>query len=137
MSSFDPEIIEARLSLELIASKEMPHIAWDALEAGFDGRAIRRLGALDRPTWFEVRDVLPQAMAEMGLHEITREDAAVRIAKQIAEEFLASENRDVKSCVRKLEWLWIRSGYSNAVVKLGTLDDELLVCTAGTRAGVC
>lgn len=41
--AFDREIIEVPLALELIGSSDMPKIAWDALEAGLDGPAIRRL----------------------------------------------------------------------------------------------
>jgi hypothetical protein len=44
--AFDRDQIEARLALNLIASAEMPQIALGALEAGLDGKAIRRLAVL-------------------------------------------------------------------------------------------
>lgn len=49
----------------------MPSIALDALEADIDGAAIRRLAALERPTYFEVAEILPRAMEEMGLVQIS------------------------------------------------------------------
>jgi hypothetical protein len=43
--AFDRQLIEAQLALGLIGSSDMPGLAWDALEAGLDGKYIRRLGA--------------------------------------------------------------------------------------------
>jgi hypothetical protein len=65
--AFDRELIEAKLALDLIASADMPSVAVEGLEAGLDGPAIRRLAVLERPTYFEVREVLPCAMAVLGI----------------------------------------------------------------------
>jgi hypothetical protein len=70
---FDRELIEAKLALNLIASADMPSIAWDAWESGLDGPATTtRLGALERPTYFEVSEVLQSVMKELGLSQISR-----------------------------------------------------------------
>ena len=62
--SFDRELIEAKLALDLIASADMPSIAWDAWEAGVDGGpATRRLGSLERPTYFDELDQLLRGRA--------------------------------------------------------------------------
>ena len=45
--TFEPEIVEAQLALNLIGTTDMPKLAQDALEAGFDGPGTRRLAALD------------------------------------------------------------------------------------------
>jgi hypothetical protein len=76
---FDRELVEARIALKLIASADMPKVAWDALEAGLDGRAIRRLAALVQPTYFEIAKVLPRAKQELGLKEISIGEAALRV----------------------------------------------------------
>src|ERR1019366_267038 len=78
---FDRQLIEAALALELIPPAGMPELAWDALEAGFDGRAIRHLAALEQPTYFEIAPLLSKAKAEMGLSEVTKGEAALRIGK--------------------------------------------------------
>ncbi|HZR55289.1 MAG TPA: hypothetical protein VFA74_00330 [Terriglobales bacterium] len=57
-----------------------------ALEAGLDGPAIRRLAALDHPTWSELDLVLPRAMREMQLAVITIGEAARRFAIQRAKD---------------------------------------------------
>jgi hypothetical protein len=108
--AFDRDTIEAELSLDLIGSSDMPKVAWDALEAGLDGPGIRRLAALDSPSYFEVRDVLPRAMQEMGLATVTRSVAALRLAKHRAREILASGDDPLKH-TRDFEHLWIIAGY--------------------------
>jgi len=123
---FDPSQIEARLALELIASADMPKIAWDALEAGLDGPGIRRLAVLERPTYFEVAEVLPAAMREMGLATIPVERAAVRIAREIAGEILSRDD-DPRGRLRELEVLWSRSGYPHEMQELGTLHDDVWI----------
>ena len=123
---FDRELIEAKLALELIPSAEMPQMAQDALEAGFDSPAVLRLAVLEKPTYFEVRDVLAQASKELGLGQLTKSEAAVRIAKHLAQEVLTS-GRDPLSCVKDLGSLWIRAGYPRELSSVGNLDDELFI----------
>jgi hypothetical protein len=123
---FDRSQIEARLTLDLVASADMPKVAWDALEAGLDGPAIRRLAVLERPTYFEVAEVLPAARREMGLATIRVERAAVRVAKEIAGEILSRDD-DPRGRLRELEMLWVRSGYARELQTLGTLHDEVWI----------
>jgi hypothetical protein len=80
---FDREQVEARLALNLIASADMPQIAIEALEAGLDGKATRRLAVLEKPTYFEVAEVLPLAMQELELAQIPIGEAAMRVARKM------------------------------------------------------
>ena len=104
----------------------MPKVAWDALEAGLDGPGIRRLAALDSPTYFEVRDVLPRAMEEMGLVKLTPAVAALRLAKSRAKEIL-DRGEDPLKHTREFEWLWIRAGYPRELASVGNLDDDIYI----------
>lgn len=124
--AFDAKLVEAQLALELIASEDMPRIAWDALEAGFDGTAIRRLAALDRPTYFEVAEVLPRVRQELGLSQVTTEQAATRVSIQIARQILASGD-DPMNHLRDFESLWSRAGYPQGLGELGTLYDDVWI----------
>src|SRR5579862_1512891 len=117
--SLDIKLIEAQLALELIASEDMPRIAWDALEAGFDGPAIRRLAALEHPTYFEVADVLPRVRQELGLSHIASDEAAELIAKQLVQKILDSADNPMKF-VRDFEHLWQLAGYPAKLAALGT-----------------
>lgn len=123
---FDREVIEAKLALDMIASAEMPSIACDALEAGLDGAAIRRLAVLERPTYFEVAEVLPRAMRELGLAQIPIGEAALRIAKRIVTQILASGD-DPLLHLRDFESLWVCSKYASEITSLGTLYDDVWI----------
>jgi hypothetical protein len=124
--AFDRELAEARLSLNLIGSDEMPKLAWDALEAGLYGPAVRRLAALEHPTFFEVNEVLPKAMDEMRLKPVSSLEAARRLAKSIAQDLLKS-GADPLGHTGMLENLWVRAGYPRELAEYGTLDDEVSI----------
>jgi hypothetical protein len=131
--AFDRDQIEAKLALNLIASAEMPQVALDALEAGLDGRAIRRLAILERPTYFEVADVFPSLIQELGLTQITIGEAALRVAKQIVREIL-NKGDDPLPHLRDFESLWVRSGYADQIRCVGTLDDEVWIAQSTGRS---
>ena len=108
-----------------------------ALEAGLDGPATRRLGALEHPTYFEVAEVLPRAMQELGLAQITEGEAALRLAKNIARDILTT-GKDSLKYLQTLESLWIRSGYPRQIGTLGTLcDDVYLARGNSTDEQIC
>jgi hypothetical protein len=124
--AFEPRTVEARLALNLISSTDMPALAWDAIEAGLDGPAIRRMAALVSPTFFEIRGVLPQAMEEMRLSRLGEGQAALRLAKLRAREILAT-NSDPFEHLRDFEHLWTQSHYCRELQDYGNLDDEVYV----------
>ncbi len=74
-----------------LAYDEMPAVAWEALEFGYDGSALRRLAAMNHPTFFEVGDLFDQAMAEMGQKPWSPEDALLLVVRPIAERILRGE----------------------------------------------
>ena len=124
--AFDREILEAQLTLDLIGSSDIPKVAWDALEAGLDGPGIRRLAALNTPTYFEVIEVLPRAMEEMGLVKLSPNVAALRLAKKRAREILESRD-DVLKHTRNFEHLWINAGYPGEISSVGNLYDDVYI----------
>lgn len=130
---FERELVEARIALNLIASADMPKVAWDALEAGLDGPAIRRLSALIQPTYFEVAEVLPRAKEELGITEISVGEAALRVAKQIAREILETGDDPLRH-VQDFESLWFRSNYAYEISSLGTLRDDVWISQSGGRS---
>jgi hypothetical protein len=127
---FDRELIEAELALDLIPSEKVPELAWQALEAGLDGRWIRRLASLERPTFFEVADVLPKAKIEMGLDDATVGKAALIVASRWAKEIL-ERGEDPLLHTKKFEWLWIKAGYADEINSVGNLDDEVWIAESG------
>jgi predicted phosphatase len=124
--TFDPKTTEAQLALNLISSADMPKLAWEALEAGLDGPAIRRLAALEFPTAFQIREVLPHAMKEMHLAKLSESEAAIRLAKIRAQAIVRSDLDPFKH-LRDFEQLWIQTDYCRELQDYGNLDDEVHV----------
>jgi hypothetical protein len=123
---FDARAAETRIALDLIGSTDMPRLAWDALEAGLDGPAIRRLAALEFPTVFQIRELLPRVMEELHLVPMRRGQAALQLAKMRAQEILRSE-LDPLQHLRDFEYLWIQADYCSELSAYGNLDDEVHV----------
>jgi hypothetical protein len=120
--SFDPHLVEAKLALGMIGPDEMPALACDALEAGLDGPSIRRLAGLMKPSGWESDQILPAFMREACLESISREEASVRVARQLAHRIL-SENLDPLAFSREFWLLWVRAGYPREIQDVGMLDD--------------
>jgi hypothetical protein len=125
---FDRQLIEAALVLEMIPPAGMPEMARDALEAGLDGPTIRHLATLEQPTYFEVAPLLPKAREEIGLREVTKSEAALRIGKELAAEILARRTADDPlplCCAEQFEWLWVKAGYPQELRSVGNLCGEI------------
>lgn len=133
--AFDRLIVEAQLALNRVSSTDLPRIAWDAIEAGLDGPAIRRLAALEAPSYFQLREVLPPAMNEMHLENIDKGEAALRLARARANYILAS-NLDPLRHLRDFELLWWDSDYCRQLRDVGNLDDEVHVARYGGQSDV-
>jgi hypothetical protein len=131
---FDPRTIEAQLALNLIGAIDMPRLAWDALEAGFDGPAIRRMASFESPTFFQVSEVLPRMMQELHLSKMTAGQAALRLARSKAQEILASKS-DPLLHVRAFEQLWRSAGYCAELTDIGNLVDDVHIaeCCGKTK----
>jgi hypothetical protein len=126
---FDRELVEAKLALKLIPPAEMPNVGIEALEAGLDGPAIRRLAVLDHPTYFEVAEVLPRALAEMGLKQLSSGEAALRIARRRAKEILDSGESPYLHVIYFQE-LWINADYPGEISSVGNLNDDIFLAEA-------
>ena len=127
--AFDRPLIEAKLALEQIKTEEMPPLAWDALEAGFDGHWIRRMAALDGRQWSEIEPVLPHFMQEAGLEVIDGDTAFARLAQRFARELLATGTDPLSVDLFKIYLLWARADYPKIMEKVGMLSDECHIAT--------
>jgi hypothetical protein len=124
--SFEPQKVEAQLALNRISTTDMPAIAWEALDAGMDGPAIRRLAALEFPTFFEVQRLLPSAMGEMNIAVLPKSKAAFRLAQLRAREILRTD-ADPFCQLRDFCILWRESDYCRELEEYGTLEDDVYV----------
>jgi hypothetical protein len=123
---FDHDLVEAQLALNHIGTTDMPKLAWDALEAGLDGPATRRLAALHSPTFFQLSEILPTLLQEWRMTELSPEDAALRLAKLRARQILQS-NEDPLKHANDFWNLWMESDYCSALHDYGPLADDVHV----------
>jgi hypothetical protein len=121
---FDPRSVEARLSLQRIHPEDMPGVACDALEAGFDGPTIRRMAGLINPSGYEVDMLLPAFMEQMQMRLLPKAQASLRVACDLARDIIESR-KDPLEYARAFERLWIESDYSVELSELGQLDDQI------------
>lgn len=110
----------------MIGPDEMPALAWDALEAGLDGPSIRRLAALVKPSGWETDQIMPAFIAEAGMKSISRQEASIRVAVQLARRILREE-LDPLAYSRDFELLWIWADHPTAIQEVGSLDDQKAV----------
>jgi hypothetical protein len=130
---FDHDLVEARLALHHIGTTDLPKLAWDALEAGFDGPATRRLAALHFPTYFQVREILPTILQEWRMTELPPEEAALRLARLRARQILQN-NEDPLKHANDFWRLWVESDYCSALHDYGPLADDVYVARESGQA---
>jgi hypothetical protein len=123
---FDPELVEAQLALRRIGTTDMPKLAWEALEAGLDGPATRRLAALRFPTFFEVREILPKVMQEWQITQIPKGQAALRLAKRRAREILQSNDDPLKHADDFYQ-MWVEADYCRELEEYGELGEWVYI----------
>lgn len=123
---FDPRLVEAKIALQQIGFQEFPALAGDALEAGFDGPAIRRMAALVQPTGFETDELLHRFMLEAELAAISPFAACVRLAIQLATEIL-DRNLDALPYLGKFERWFMLADYPAEFQELGLLEEDAYV----------
>jgi pimeloyl-ACP methyl ester carboxylesterase len=85
-SRFLPHRAAARWFAGKLANSDWPAIARDALEAGFDGRALRRLAALEKANHWDVVNFIDPALSEMGAPHMSPEEALLWSAKDICRD---------------------------------------------------
>jgi hypothetical protein len=81
---FNPDLFVAKWYCSKVGPEDMPRFAADALEADFDGPALRRLAGLMRPTSSDVGDLFEQALREIGTVTVqSKQQAMVFESRQI------------------------------------------------------
>jgi hypothetical protein len=120
---FDLHKIEAQLSLSEILPEKLPDVACDALEAGYDGPAIRRMASFIAPTGWETDPILPAFRAELGMQVLSRLDATLRIAYDLAIQIIESRSDGLDELPRFAR-LCSQIDYPRELTGLYSLDDE-------------
>jgi len=132
--AFDPQQFAAEAALGLIHPESFPSAAQDALEAGFDGKWIVRMAVLDKPSGWEVDQVLPKMLAELNITLPKSKEAALLLAKIRAQRIQRSGEDPLKS-IGYFNQLYLNAEYPDGLQELGWLEDHYAwTDEAGVRA---
>jgi len=83
---FAPQLIQARWVLGKLPSEEVPRLAQDALELGYDGKNTRRIAGLIQPNSAELQPLMAGYLTELGVMTgLSREQAGWSLARLVAE----------------------------------------------------
>ena len=128
----DTRLVEAKLKMGMLYPEDMPQLAWDALESGFNGRSLCVLTGLYKPTGRDTDPLLPGLKVELGLNEIDERTACLRLAQDFAREIL-NRKLDPISNLARFAHLWRDGGYPIELSGLGQLEDEICYSAAIIR----
>jgi hypothetical protein len=78
-------LIQVRWILNKLPSEDVPRLAQDALESGYDGKNIRRIAGLMKTDWAELLPLMPGFLSEMGVvATLARDEAGWLLARLVA-----------------------------------------------------
>lgn len=92
-TNFDPKALAVQYYFGDLQYWKLPGICIEALEHGFDGRALRRLSGLVNPVQRDIRqEEIDSAFREMGVNApIPKDEARLVLATDAAKRALAGE----------------------------------------------
>jgi hypothetical protein len=120
---FDPRTFEAEVAMKLISSEQLPSVAQDAMEAGYDGPAVVRMAILEAKAGWAIDQALPGMLAELGLSGIDVKDAALRLARERAQHIISGGENPLAS-LSYFYRLMLVADYPPELVELGHLEDN-------------
>jgi len=86
----DVELAQLKWHFRLLFPESVPAFAAYALEAGYDGRQLRRAAGMVRPTRADLDPIIDDMFGELGQSPITDTEAAgIRLAKKICEQIVS------------------------------------------------
>lgn len=123
--TFDPNVFVARWYCGYVLPEDLPAFAADALEAGYDGYALRQLAGLVRPTSRDVGDLFVRALGDMGLEKpSSRQQANLTVAKSVSKS-IADGTLDPFAGARRLSHLAQAAGFPEGLTQFFVLAEEL------------
>lgn len=113
-----PDTVAVSLVLEVLAVERVPWWAAQWLAAGHDGTALRELAGLNGTDPHAVRDLLPAALAEIGIQlPSTRLAAATESFRDLA-EMLVTRRADPQWVIQRVEQIIVQTHYDDEVLNL-------------------
>jgi hypothetical protein len=132
MISFN--VARALWTLHRLQSELLPDVAANLLEQGQDTPTIRLLAGLVRPTAREVEPLFATVINEMKLQPLCDHEAALIVAKHIAQETLVG-NLSPLDCASRIAGLCTLVNYAEPFSEFMHLED-LWQCMPESRSGI-
>ena len=85
------ELVAAKVVLGLLLPEDLPGVAVDALEKGFDTPSLRILAGLTKAETGEARQVFDRILAELQVPKVSRREAVERLSRESAKEILSGK----------------------------------------------
>ena len=99
----DPKAIAAEWYLGGLNSEDLPKLACDALEQGYDGNRLRQLAGLVKPTKRDVEGIVDGAFRELGVAApLSKDEAALFLVRSKAEASAKSDTGSVEITAHNL-----------------------------------
>ncbi len=122
---FELARFEAEVALKLIPTDQLPAVAQDALEAGFDGPHVLRMAILEPEAGWEIDQALPLMLDELGCRSLSKEEAALSLSRERAQSILET-GEDPLLSVPYFYQLMVNGNYPEELIELGYLDDDYI-----------
>jgi hypothetical protein len=113
-----PRAVAVWLALDVLTVERAPWWAAQWLADGHDGQALQELAGLDGKDSRAVRDLLPEALAEMGVELPPTYLAAATESFHDLAEMLVSRRADPQQVLRRVEQIIVQTQYDDDVRKL-------------------
>jgi hypothetical protein len=122
-----PKILAAQWILGDLRGEDMPSLAADLLEAGFDSPSLRRLaGENPAPSTADVKELVDKMFSEIAApYPISETDTKLILTRQIAREVIAGERNPWAATTYLEGIIWQNRSEINDVQLLFDLHDEI------------
>lgn len=123
-----PEVLAALWAVDEIRSEELPPLAADLLEAGYDGKYLRRLaGETAAASRADVSELADKAFVELGVHQPMDVPAANRLITRFLAEKVLNRQLEPAKAVLDIAWLydWDHNGPAKEFVMLNYAYEDL------------
>jgi hypothetical protein len=120
---FNPDLFVARWYCSKVNPESMPEFAADALEAGHDGRALRRLAGLINPTSWDVGDLFKEALLEIGNVKVLSKEQALMFLSRTTAANIIDGRIDPLDGAETIAGYAMEAGYPESLVEFFALAD--------------
>ena len=120
---FNPDLFVAKWYCSRVGPEDMPGFATNALEAGYDGPALRRLAGLMKPTSREIDDLFQSALREIEQIKVRSLEQAVFFLSRITAADIVEGRIDPIQGNGILAGYAMRIGYPEHLAEFFGLDD--------------